>query len=397
MSLCEPCSSIDFDRCFFGKQYHGIPIANTLATVGHMVANRDKCGMCSLIYDCLTLRHPHLLHPDNHKHDCLWFDSGDEEKTKILQVDVPGLGENFLSFNLIDDVDPPRPLRARDVAAASGPDVLVDILKSWLGTCKENHEQCRQLRSTKVPADLRLRLIDVELWCLVRAPQDSSYAALSYVWGTSPTVQTLKANVAEFSVEGSLRAAALPTTIASAIKLVKAMGLRYIWVDALCIVQDDKDDKAHQIQNMDSVYCLAEFTIVQASGSDSTSPLLGFDGPSDKKQVVGQVKDTRLALQWKGFDSYQRSSSTWTTRAWTFQEAVLSSRMLIWHNGHVTWECRQAVWCEDTVPGLPESHQKPHFGSRMIPLPPELLKRAAEEAAAQLFVQPTNGQDNISM
>ncbi|KAK2039605.1 hypothetical protein LZ31DRAFT_587651 [Colletotrichum somersetense] len=126
------------------------------------------------------------------------------------------------------------------------------------------------------------------------------------------------ANLPEFVQEGQLRVAGLPSTITDAIRLTGEMGIPYLWVDVLCIIQegDGGADKARQIPIMDA--------------------------------VRGEVKPGLwVALQMTGFDAAQKASSTCNTRARTFQEAVLSPRLLLFHQGYVTWECRERVWCED--------------------------------------------------
>lgn len=131
--------------------------------------------------------------------------------------------------------------------------------------------------------------------------------------------------------------------------------------------------------------------------------LLGFDcghpplkdGPRQIQEVV--KPGLRLALQFSGFDEKQKRASKWITRAWTFQEVVLSPRMLIWHNGSVNWECREAVWCDDTVPGSASSFLKPQFGSQMLSFQHEMLKAEEEALAKLLIIEPRGRHDNISM
>jgi predicted metal-dependent phosphotriesterase family hydrolase len=75
----------------------------------------------------------------------------------------------------------------------------------------------------------------------------------------------------------SLKDAAIPQTICDAMELVKLMGEQYLWVDALCIVQDDPIDVGRHIQRMDRVYKAAQFTIINASGVDANAGLEGLE------------------------------------------------------------------------------------------------------------------------
>ncbi|KAK2031387.1 heterokaryon incompatibility protein [Colletotrichum zoysiae] len=204
------------------------------------------------------------------------------------------------------------------------------------------------------------------------------------------------ANLPEFVQEGQLRVAGLPSTIADAIRLTGEMGIPYLWVDALCIIQegDGGADKARQIPIMDS-----------ASGQDSKCPLRGFgDSSAPPEQIRGEVKPGLwVALQMTGFDAAQKASSTWNTRAWTFQEAALSPRLLVFHQGHVTWECRERVWCEDMSteqgdtpkPG-DSSDFAPHFGSQMLPVEASEAQEIRNKLQSQSHIDIGRNNDDIS-
>lgn len=412
MALCSACSTIDFDSCFPGRPKTGLAMMNSMEDVQHVLDNRETCGMCHLVSRAIERYQPQLFQPQYRNRKVGWFDQEmHDSKIKILQIQTDAY---FFDFNWIQDASQdPAPGRARDLSSREqSPEGLIQLLRSWLSTCKANHAQCRHVWSQKTVQDLRLRFIDTERWCLVTAdqvpPTKCQYAALSYVWGTKPTVTTTSSNLSQFSREGGLRKAGLPSTIEDSIRLVHDLGVPYLWVDALCIVQSGgtaEKEKARQIQNMDAVYGFADFTVVQATGDDSSSPLHGFatrtdpsTSPSPAPQIQAEVKPgLRLALQSHGFDTYQKAACKWITRAWTFQEAVLSARLLIWHNGSVTWECREAVWCEDVVPGLATSLVKPQFGSQMLPFQAD--RQAAEEKALEttLILEPKNKHHNISM
>lgn len=373
-----------------------------------MVENRKSCPMCSLVFQAIERRYPHLLQPQYGNRFCGWADRDDSgTEGKLLAIHV---ADTSIDFNWIQEGDTePSPGRARDLSnREQNAAALTQLLGGWLRTCKDNHEQCRHVWSQRTLTELKLRFIDVKRWCIVPAdqvsPSDQRYAALSYVWGPPPWVTMVSSNLSRYCQDGALRDIGLPATIQSAILLVEAMGVPYLWVDALCIIQDGDGgaDKTQQIPNMDSVYGFAEFTVVQATGNDSSSPLLGFFNGEDNstappEQLQGEVKPgLRLALQASGFDSGEKANSTWVSRAWTFQEAVLSPRMLLWHNGSVTWECREAVWCEDTVPGLATSAIKPQFGSQMLPFLAAELTEEQRTLENLLFIEPTGKHDNMS-
>ncbi|PSN62948.1 hypothetical protein BS50DRAFT_455258, partial [Corynespora cassiicola Philippines] len=89
------------------------------------------------------------------------------------------------------------------------------------------------------------------------------YLALSYVWGSAKTIQTTKTNIGALEKQNSLimHAGSLPRTIRDAMTFVKRLGQRYLWVDSLCIVQDDGVEKHSQIAMMHEIYSAAYVTI----------------------------------------------------------------------------------------------------------------------------------------
>lgn len=118
--------------------------------------------------------------------------------------------------------------------------------------CLLNHEQCPRPDSSFIPT----RLIDVgkddgkqSIHVHLTSGEKAPYAALSYCWGRSQPVTTNTLNI-----NGMLRGIAtstLPQTILDAITVTRKLGLRYLWADALCIIQDSASEKDEEIAKMD--------------------------------------------------------------------------------------------------------------------------------------------------
>lgn len=195
------------------------------------------------------------------------------------------------------------------------------LVRQWLKTCvKEHGPTCsgihdsatdRQQHAWEIP---NFVLIDADKQCLVDAPVDCKYAALSYVWGREPFFNLTKSNVSRLRQPGSLQdyARQLPKTIADAILFVRRIGERYLWVDSLCIVQDDRDQKHGLIDNMDFIFSGALLTIIAATGKDANSGL--FHGRT-LQQTIAE------GLDLTGIDFFQsrREDGKWVheTRGWT--------------------------------------------------------------------------------
>lgn len=117
----------------------------------------------------------------------------------------------------------------------------ITSIKSWLSRCDTSapsHESC----SIGAHKNWRgMRFIDVTRKCVVLAPPDADYAVLSYVWGGFPQTLLLQANMADLMTPGGLEHPDryIPRTIREAMMLCERLGETYLWVDALCIQQDD--------------------------------------------------------------------------------------------------------------------------------------------------------------
>lgn len=159
-----------------------------------------------------------------------------------------------------------------------------------------------------------------------------------------------KANFELLSAKGSLEAVRsdLPKTINDAIDLVRAMNERYLWVDALCLVQDDEDDVSLGIKQLNSIYQGSYFTIVAASGTDANAGLPGVGSASRNiRQIVRDISPGLSMTVLHSIDWYLRRSIH-NTRGWTLQELVLSRRTVIFTGDRVYFRCQEANWGEDS-------------------------------------------------
>ncbi|KAK1671584.1 heterokaryon incompatibility, partial [Colletotrichum godetiae] len=93
------------------------------------------------------------------------------------------------------------------------------------------------------------------------------FAVLTYVWGGIEQPKLKEANMDEYSCDYGLDAIwrDIPKTIRDAIHVCETIGERYLWVDALCIVQDSPRDVKTQILRMREIYSAAKFTIAAVS------------------------------------------------------------------------------------------------------------------------------------
>jgi hypothetical protein len=234
-----------------------------------------------------------------------------------------------------------------------------ELLRSWMQRCSQGHgEVCSSYtRKSAFSAARPTWLLDTWLQCVTPAAGISSYLALSYVWGRNISFVATKNNIAQLQLPYSLsvtRAPNIPRTIRDTMGLTELLRQRYLWVDTLCIVQDDEKAKHSEVANMAGIYANALVTIIAADGNDAESGLHGLYGISrprlftQKSHAIG--KGIRLIHRTDRDTSMNRHlprSNRWRNRGWTFQEYHCSRKRILFHDDTVHWECGCAHWDED--------------------------------------------------
>jgi len=150
-------------------------------------------------------------------------------------------------------------------------------MKSWLQKCKSEHSDCkpeahklpRRLVSIGSSVDSRLHLVSTE----GLDSENIQYATLSYCWGGSEMpgkpMKTMKTTYFE-----EIPVEVLPTTIRDALMISRSLKILYLWVDALCIVQDDIEDWRAEVTEMLDIYFGSALTIAASDAKDSTGASL---------------------------------------------------------------------------------------------------------------------------
>lgn len=237
----------------------------------------------------------------------------------------------------------------------------VQLAREWIDECEQGHgDLCETAGGRDDLAYARLaprnlRVIDVNSMCLVFLPAEARYAALSYCWAQSTRhFTTTMSNVARLQACGGISSVwdELPGTIQDAIEFVREIGREFLWVDALCMVQDDDKDKEEQVLQMDRVYDNALLTIISAPPSaERPSQYDGLPGYRLNRQPFQATASIQgLELCTTQLDVEQATlTSPWNTRAWTFQEHLLSRRRLFFTNVQLYFQCPCGVFCEDVV------------------------------------------------
>lgn len=362
------CASIDFKKVFIQWQidgghpwdYHAKHHATSKAL---RKAAASGCRLCSLVLDA-----------DGHGRSGL---AGE----RTIATDEMGpfhvgaaidLGHslhatpNVIRCNLIHracySANRYLPLTVKGTARVdSGPDY--DLFQAWIHDCLGSHPRCKKTRDRGAMPTRLLDAQDVPLHGTVRLVESrdmsGTYVALSHVWGQKKPLTTTRDNYRQL-LDG-FSVTMLPLTFADAITVTGKLGYHYLWIDCLCIVQDDADDWQRESARMATVYANADLTIAAYDAQDATVGMFSrdriFERSEESATLVlkadGDKSDFFVTVLPGSRDpAYLPKLSPRTalaTRAWAVQERVLSPRILGLAPGRCYFECNEA-YCGDRLP-----------------------------------------------
>lgn len=199
----------------------------------------------------------------------------------------------------------------------------MSVARSWLSDCAAGHKRCAGEDSHQLPSRL-LEIMANDTVRVVTPSHPVPYTCLSYCWGGDQQVKSTRSNIAAHHMPG-IRVSALSKSIRDGIRVTKILGLRYIWIDALCIVQDDPADTASEIAKMPAIYQGALLTLSAGGASSSSDGFLGIRDPNTMFKV--KVRGPRSNIYEMLLDplspilSGKQPADPLNTRAWTLQES----------------------------------------------------------------------------
>jgi hypothetical protein len=369
-SLCEACRFIDIKSLLQPSQ-HRILYDTTTLTVSHIPANPENtdCSFCKFVARCIDFQCSlgHTTRPSEHSsgilqrvelcsalHGYTETFEGSPTDSYCLCVRYSGIVCRILPFG-----ENAFRLGCRKQSFARNLNLFEaerSTLKSWVRVCREMHagpclEQDRKY-GHGYSSDI-MRLVDTVNECVVSYNSSKhEYVALSYVWGGTKQLLLYSGNVVQMSQSGALRtySSEVSKTICDAMTITRELGFQYLWVDTLCICQDDTQEKESQIASMNEIYKHAMLTLVALDSKDASSGLHGV-GPYSKprSRPVTMMQGLRLTLIGSPLSSVLESSK-WKKRAWTFGEDQFSRRALYFSQEQAYFRCLQSLMSEDTWP-----------------------------------------------
>lgn len=253
---------------------------------------------------------------------------------------------------------------AVNLPTSTGDPVCFEKVKLWIAFCDSNskHRRCKARDDLESPK----RLLDVgvtngsnRLRLCEDFEQPVQYLALSHCWGPSGAApKTLKTSLQQH--RQSIEERSLSKTFQDAVQITRGLNYRYLWIDALCIVQDDPQDWRIEASKMGDIYEGASLTMAALSAYDGSG---GLFTERDPDRLVGSLTPSRgdvVARRPISHDLTNSMIKEWVyereplkleefplmTRKWAFQEQMLSRRILYYTHQEIIWECRSGLTCE---------------------------------------------------
>ncbi|KAJ3527151.1 hypothetical protein NM208_g10845 [Fusarium decemcellulare] len=249
-------------------------------------------------------------------------------------------------------------IRGRPVEQQGGTSIAISRARKWLNECNE-HPGCNS-GETPLPS----RVIDVgdninSPYVKLRETEGrerGKYISLSYCWGKALEFTTTKATLEDRKRQITI--SDLPKTHQDAIQLARELGVRYMWIDSICICQDDHENWERESAKMLSIYRNAYLTVSATRAKDSSEGLFGERPTREYVELEytsgdlrGQALLFNLPLHEEAIDSdyIAMPNEPLSDRAWGLQERVLSRRILLYGTQQLFFECNEGFRGEDGV------------------------------------------------
>lgn len=362
--LCNDCNKIDFQTLLRPSKKR---LQQAFKRSFEHFAS-TKCSLCRLIY--------HHLRSDPKRRQVLTcnlfpYQATPENRLRNADLDpVVGFEVKFgprdsVYYSVVGKGPWARPTRFAAVRRPLQDRFDPSILRVWTAACEKHHGHVKRRDSNSQLHSLmsagRFRLIDVSTGMVRTVRQQGRYFALSYVWGQSmaeyaavepqPSGPGVGSPCDASRDQWEIKWQRVPQTIRDAAALLTAIGEKYLWVDSLCIDQSNAIDKQAIIGEMSAIYENAHLTIIAAGGVDADAGLhrLKTCEQFAERPTMIQLPNGPVAFlpSREGLTTSLRKCK-WNTRAWTYQEQLLSPRSVIFTKEEAFFTCSD-ITCSETL------------------------------------------------
>ncbi|KAI1105554.1 HET-domain-containing protein [Jackrogersella minutella] len=244
----------------------------------------------------------------------------------------------------------------------TGSNSNLEEMQSWARECDEGHKICHKDRSVDY---LPTRVIDVsrqeDKVFIIEGEgcRRGPYVALSHCWGEANPIRTVLSSLPDFRTNG-ISLESFPKTFRDAVSVTRLLQCPYLWIDSLCIIQDDIEDWVREAPLMAVIYSKSYITIAAAWSMDCTGGLFYDNAEYQTKYMIKReledgtlvVVHVRPAIDHSMFYEIKTDLKKsefhpvpLLRRCWFFQEHFFSTRIMFFTNWEVVWECDRDSTC----------------------------------------------------
>lgn len=219
--------------------------------------------------------------------------------------------------------------------------------------CDQTHKKCQPSKTSFLPTRL-INIGDTETETVrlyETQPQDNMrYIALSHPWGTNPPFFcTFRKDVENYKKD--IQIASLPPTFRDAVRTTRELGMRYLWIDSICIIQKDETDDGdfeQEAKHIENVFSSAFFVLAASSAHGQSDGFLNEREGSVRDFVTYKRAEDPPFYVCRFIDDFDKHvlKGALNQRGWVMQERALSRRTIYFTNKQTYWECGEGVRCE---------------------------------------------------
>jgi serine/threonine protein kinase len=327
--LCTLCSTRNFLK-------GGFSIEEQVSTLEDRA---PKCDLCRMLYEI----HSQAEDP-----------KGDRARFQRDQSSIIMTGDSYPVLSLVrsPNMDLPCPIQVGfPELPEAGSDAFFSIIKLWLEDCDTEHTGCQGL-SQSLPTRLldvgtfdapTLRLVETKLEHI----SSKQYIALSHPWGDTTKYTpfcTIPENLANHLY--AIPENDLPATFRDAVRCTRRIGIRYLWVDSLCIIQGEFGDFNDESKKMEAVFSGAYCVLAASRASNQQDGFLGRR--PQREYITIQRGNRKTFFVCKTIDNFSKDviEGSLNKRGWVLQERALARRTIYFTKNQSYFECGQGVRCE---------------------------------------------------
>lgn len=251
---------------------------------------------------------------------------------------------------------------ARMVPSDSTAPESIDFIRSQLVSCDKTHDHCKKMQEDVTTWPKRLLKIDqsrddANVILVENSEKSRKYIALSHCWGKKGTstepLKTISKDLEKHMSTG-IPELSRTKTFRDAMDVSRKLGIQYIWIDSLCIIQDDDNDWEEEAQKMGDIYGNA-YLVISATLAHNGDEGLYQERSPYRIEVTTQAGQTVKAqvFEKSHHDIWKKGAQYWEApklplfgRAWAFQERLLARRVIHYTPTELVWECWSYIGCE---------------------------------------------------